>query len=88
MLRLHTFGACFLARDGVRLDALSGQRKGLALLALLAGAGARGVSREALLAYLWPESDQERGRTSLKQLVHSLRQQVQAPEFLLTAPLR
>jgi DNA-binding SARP family transcriptional activator len=84
MLRLHTFGGCFLARDGARLDALSGQRKGLALLALLAAVGERGVSREALLVYLWPESDQERARTSLKQLVHSLRQQVQAPDFLLT----
>jgi TolB-like protein/DNA-binding SARP family transcriptional activator/Flp pilus assembly protein TadD len=85
MLRLHTFGGCFLARDGARLDALSGQRKGLALLALLAAAGERGVGREALLVYLWPASDQERARTSLKQLVHSLRQQVQAPDFLLTA---
>ena len=85
MLRLHTFGACFLARDGVRLDALSGQRKGLALLALLAVAGERGVSREALLAHLWPESDEERARTSLKQLVHSLRQQLQTPELVLGA---
>ena len=85
MLRLHTFGACFLARDGVRLDALSGQRKGLALLALLAVAGERGTSREALLAHLWPESDEERARTSLKQLVHSLRQQLRAPELVFGA---
>ena len=85
MLRLHTFGACFVERDGVRLDALSGQRKGLALLALLAVAGERGVSREALLAHLWPESDEDRARTSLKQLVHSLRQQSQTPELVLGA---
>jgi DNA-binding SARP family transcriptional activator len=84
MLRLHTFGGCFLVRDGARLDALSGQRKGLALLAMLAAAGARGTGRDALLAALWPESDQERARLSLNQLVHSLRQQLGAPDLLLT----
>jgi len=89
MLRLHTFGGCFIARDGARLDALAGQRKGLALLAVLAASGERGVSRDALLAYLWPDSDEERARTSLKQLVHTLRQQLRAPELLSTAaPLR
>src|SRR5687768_3964542 len=83
MLRLHTFGGRHLARDGVRLDALSGQRKALGLLAVLAAAGERGVSRDALLAYLWPESDEERARTSLKQLVHSLRQQLNDPAMLV-----
>jgi TolB-like protein/DNA-binding SARP family transcriptional activator len=73
----------------VRLDTLSGQRKGLALLALLAAAGERGMSREVLLAYLWPDSDEERARTSLKQLVHSLRTQLQSPDLLLpSAELR
>src|SRR4051812_39214000 len=89
MLRLHTFGGCFLARDGERLDALSGQRKALALLAVLAAAGAHGVSRDILLTYFWPESDEVRARAALKQLVHSFRQQVQTPELLLaTAELR
>jgi len=89
VLKIHTFGGCYLEREGIRLDTLSGQRKGLALLALLAAAGDRGMSRETLLAYLWPESDEERARTSLKQLVHSLRAQLQCPELLLpSAELR
>ena len=89
MLRIHTFGGCYIERDGARLDAVSGQRKGLALLALLAGSGERGMSREVLLAYLWPDSDEERARTSLKQLVHSLRSQLSAPELLMpSAELR
>jgi TolB-like protein/DNA-binding SARP family transcriptional activator len=89
VLRIHTFGGCYIERDGVRLDALSGQRKGLALLALLAAAGERGMSREVLLAYLWADSDEERARTSLKQLVHSLRAQLQSPNLLLpSAELR
>ena len=89
MFRLHTFGGCFLTRDGKRLDALSAQRKALALLAVLAAAGEHGASREMLLTYFWPESDDVRARAALKQLVHSLRQQVQTPELLLgTAELR
>ena len=86
MLRLHTFGGCFVTHDGTRLDLLSGQRKGLALLAMLAAAGVRGVSRDAVLVYLWPESDETRARTSLKQLVHSLRQQSGSPALLESTP--
>lgn len=85
MLRLRTLGGCHLERDGARLNALSGQRKALGFLAVLAAAGPRGVSRDVLLAYLWPESGDERARSSLKQLVHSLRQQLHAPELLLTS---
>ena len=88
MLRLHTFGGCFLERDGARLDTLSGQRKALALFAVLA-TGTRGVSRDSLLASLWPETDEERARTSLRQLVHALRTQLAAPALLLpSAELR
>ena len=86
MLQLHTFGGCFVTRDGKRLDALAGYRKGLALLAIIAAAGERGVSRETVLAHLWPESDEERARTSLKQLVRSLRQQAGEPALLLSSP--
>jgi TolB-like protein/cytochrome c-type biogenesis protein CcmH/NrfG len=85
VLRLHTFGGCYLERDGARLDTVSGQRKALALLALLGAAGARGVLRDRVLAFLWPESDDVRARTSLKQLVHSLRQQLRAPDAVLTS---
>jgi len=89
VLRLHTFGGCFVTRDGVRLDLLSGQRKGLALLAMIASSGERGVSRETVLAYLWPNSDEVRARTSLKQLVHSIRRQSGEATLLASSrPLR
>ena len=89
MLRLLTFGGCAVARDGTRLEALSAQRKGLALLAMIAASGSPGISRETVLAALWPESDEERARTSLKQLVHSLRRQTAERELLLpTATLQ
>ncbi|HET9515896.1 MAG TPA: BTAD domain-containing putative transcriptional regulator [Gemmatimonadales bacterium] len=89
MLRLHTLGGCRLTRDGDPLHDLSSQRKALALLALTAAAGERGLSRASLLAWLWPESDEDHARTSLKQLVHSLRSRLNAPDILLgSAELR
>ena len=89
MLQLYTFGGCHLMRDGVRLDALSTQKMGLALLAMVSASGERGVSREKVLAALWTDSDDERARTSLRQLVHALRTQLAEPDLLLpSAELR
>ena len=85
MLSLRTFGGCHLERDGVRLDDLSAQRKILALLALLAHAGDRGVTRDVAAALLWPESDEERARASLKQLVYSLRVVLGYADVVLTS---
>jgi TolB-like protein/DNA-binding SARP family transcriptional activator len=86
MLRVRVFGECFVEQDGVRLDELSGQRKGLALLALLASAGEKGLSRDTVLGFFWPESDEDRARTSLRQLLHSLRSQLQCPSLFLASP--
>ena len=77
MLRLSVLG-------GLRVDGSSGplrgaatQRRPLALLALLAAAGDRGINRDRLLAYLWPESDIERARGSLKQTLYILRRDLE-----------
>ena len=56
--------------------AVAGQRKALALLAILAVAGTHGVGRDRLLMLLWPDSDSERARGALKTMVHSLRRQL------------
>ena len=48
-------------------------RKGLALMAVLASAGARGVSREKVASLLWPDSE-DAGRGALKQTIYELRQ--------------
>ena len=48
-------------------------RKGLALLAVLASAGTRGVPREKVAALLWPDSE-DSGRGALKQTIYELRQ--------------
>ena len=88
MLYIRTFGGCSIERGGARLDELSGQRKVLSLLALLAGAGPRGLTRESVTALLWPDRDDERARTSLKQLVHSARRQLHPDLLLASADLR
>jgi TolB-like protein/Flp pilus assembly protein TadD len=85
MLYVRTFGGCHVERDGVRFDDFSTQRQALACLAYLACAGAAGVTRDAAAALLWPESDEERARASLKQLVHSVRTRLGAPDVVLTS---
>ena len=89
MIRIRVFGGCSVDRDGIPVDEISGQRKALALLALLAFFGERGISRDTVVGYLWPESDEERARTSLRQVLHSLRNGLESPSLLLpTQPLR
>jgi len=68
---LETFGGLALAGGGPR--SLSHQRLRLALLALLAASGERGLSRDQIVGYLWPEGESASARHSLEQLLHSLR---------------
>ena len=74
--RLRTFGPVSLESDGQPISGLASQRKRLALLALLAAAGDLEVARDKILAYLWPESDSERARNTLYQLMHVLRREL------------
>src|SRR5579862_8166972 len=76
MLRLTTLGGLALSKDGVTLTGVAVQRGRLSLLALLATAGPSGFSRDKLLLYLWPESDEERARHALKQAVYSIRREL------------
>jgi len=86
MLRLETFG-------GLNLLGTTGapavtQRRRLALLVLLAAAGERGISRDKLIAYLWPESPPENARHGLEQLLYGLRRQLSDELLLGTDQLR
>ncbi len=76
------FGGLSLQRSGAPVEGAGAQRRRLALLALLAAAGDRGVSREKILGLLWPESDLERGRKSLAQAVYALRRELGAEELI------
>ena len=76
MLRLRTFGGLTLSRGEENLTGAVTQRRRLALLALLAVARETGLSRDKLLAWLWPDSDAERARHVLNQLLYAQRRQV------------
>lgn len=61
------------------------RRRPLALLALLAASGERGLSRDRLLLYLWPESDMRHGRNTLSQTLHTLRRDLRADDVVTGA---
>jgi len=57
----------------------------MALLALVAAAGRKGVSRDRVLALLWPETDPEQARHTLSQNLYSLRRET-GREWIATTP--
>jgi DNA-binding SARP family transcriptional activator/TolB-like protein len=59
------------------------QPRRLAVLALLARAGRSGVTREKILALLWPDEAEDRARRSLNQAVYSLRRDLGAEDALI-----
>src|SRR2546422_2382274 len=85
MLELRTFGGLSIKDHGAPITGAATQRKTLALLALLAAAGKNGLSRDKLIAYLWPESDAEHGRNLLNQACYALRRDLHDREVLLGA---
>ena len=68
MLRIKCLGQLSVVReDGSAVAGAASQPRRLAILALLARAGARGVTREKLLSLIWPDADDERGPRTLAQ---------------------
>jgi len=85
MLRLETFGGLALTD---RQEERPQSRRRLALLARLAQSGEKGVSRDDLLALLWPERDVESARHSLDQLLYETRRALNASPAVGGATLR
>jgi TolB-like protein/DNA-binding SARP family transcriptional activator/Flp pilus assembly protein TadD len=83
--RLETFGNLVLT--GGTAAGQAQQRRRLALLALLAASGDRGLTRDQLLGYLWPDSSAANARHSLEQLLHALRRTLDDSLFAGTNPL-
>jgi TolB-like protein len=73
MLRLRAFGG--LTLEDQRANPAGGitQPRSLALLALLADAGERPISRDKVLAYLWPEIEPAKAAHRLAQTLYALR---------------
>jgi TolB-like protein/DNA-binding SARP family transcriptional activator/Tfp pilus assembly protein PilF len=72
--RLKLFGGISIETEDGQLTGRAVQRRRLALLTLLAAARARGVSRDRLIAYLWPDADAENGRRFLSDSVYRINQ--------------
>ena len=82
MVGLRMFGGFDVDLDGAHTRAVGLRPRVIALLALLIGHGSRGISRDKILAYLWPESDTDHARNSLKQALFSLRHAFSDPVVL------
>ena len=83
MLRINVLGGLYVSDDGRAVSGAAAQPRRLALLALLAVAGERGVTRDAMLAYLWPDADEERGRRALAQALYALRRDLRSDEAFI-----
>jgi DNA-binding SARP family transcriptional activator len=84
MLHLRTFGGlCVTGESDTPLDVTIPQRRMLALLALVAAAGKSGISRERIIALLWPDGRSERGRGSLSQALYSARKALRCDELMV-----
>src|SRR6266571_3674563 len=82
MYELRTFGGLSLEANGAPCTGAAAQRKTLALLALLAR-HPRGLSRDKLIAYLWPETDAAHGHSLLRQGCYALRRDLGTAELVL-----
>ena len=83
MLRLKTFGGLWLEGDKGPLTGAAAQRRRLVLLAALAAAGRKGLSRDALVGLLWPEVDDARARAALSQALYALKRDIGVDELIL-----
>jgi TolB-like protein len=72
-LTIRSFGSPAVEGPSGALGGCAAQRQALALLTLLGAAGERGLSRDKLVALLWPETDSRRAGHRLSQLLHALR---------------
>jgi DNA-binding SARP family transcriptional activator/TolB-like protein len=86
VIRVHTLGGLSVrGDDGNSLSGAVSQPRRIAILALLARAGERGMSRERILALLWPDADDERGPRALTQALYALRKDLGAEEAIVGA---
>jgi DNA-binding SARP family transcriptional activator/tetratricopeptide (TPR) repeat protein len=73
VLRVLTLGGLTIEAGSPAPGAANARLQGMGLLARLAVAGDRGVSREKLIGCFWPEKDERQALHSLSQALHRLR---------------
>lgn len=83
MKRIQTLGGLAVFDGSLPLAGNAQQPRRLAILAILARAGDRGVNRDRLATVLWGEVEEERARRSLNQALYALRQELGSEEAIL-----
>jgi DNA-binding SARP family transcriptional activator len=83
MIQVAVLGGLTLRLEEGFVSGAMTQRRRLALLALLAVARQRGLSRDKIIGYLWPESDAPRARHALNQLLYAQRKVLPGGELFL-----
>lgn len=84
-MRLRTFGGLWIEADPAP-PPLGPRRMGL--LAVVAAAGKRGVTRERIIGILWGEVDEEQARHTLSQNLYTLRRETGRDWIAATPELR
>ena len=84
-MRLKTIGGLWIEAE-TPLPTLGPRQLGL--LALVAAAGKRGVSRDRVIGLLWPESEQEQARHTLSQMLYRLKRETGRDWISATPDLR
>lgn len=76
MIELKLLGGALLEEDGVPVSGIVGRRHPLGLLALLATAPSRTMSRGKLVGLLWPASPERKARNRLNTCLHRTRRRL------------
>ncbi len=76
VFRLHLFGGVRLEGPNGPLTGRAVQRRQLAVLAVLAASGQRGVTREKLMGLLWSDGTEPQARHHLSDALYALRREM------------
>ena len=82
-LRLLTFGGLSVHGDAGPIAGAAAQPRRLAVLALIARAASRGVTRGKVLALLWPDASEEQGRRVVTQALYALRRDLGSDDAIV-----
>lgn len=82
VLRIQCFGQFAVRRGEEPVGGSASQPRRLAVLALLARAGTRGLPRDTVLRLLWPDEEEEKGRKVLSQAVYMLKRDLGSEEVI------
>ena len=83
MLRLNALGCLTVFGESGPMSGAAAQPRRLAILALLARAGERGITRDKVAAILWPDADDERARSTLSKTLYTVRRDLGSEDVIV-----